>query len=181
MARAKGTVLVGLVKGLRRQAERARQVLPPHLLHYLEERIVLAAWYPLEDYLAMLRLLTKVLPDAPADFYVQIGRSSAKEQMSGVYGRLSQDTSRKAVATLLAAMFDTGEMTVVEREAGRAVTDWVGFAEPCRELCAIFTGYQMERMTRQGFDDVHARHTRCRAEGGSVCRWELTWKSRPQE
>lgn len=181
MPRAKGTVLLGLVKALRAMADRSRQLLPPSLHHYLEERIVLAAWYPLEDYLAMLRVLPKLFPDVPADFYVQVGRSSAKEQMSGVYGRLAGDTSRKATATLLAAMFDTGEMTVVERKAGRAVTDWVGFAEPCRELCAIFTGYQRERMTLQGFDDVAARHVRCRAEGATVCRWELTWKSRPKD
>ena len=178
MARAKGTVLLTLVKALRANADRSRPLLPPHLHHYLEERIVLAAWYPLEDYLVMLRVLPKLFPDAPADFYVQIGRASAKEQMSGVYGRLAGETSRKATATLLAAMFDTGEMKVVEREAGRAVSDWVDFAQPSRELCAIFTGYQMERMTRQGFDDVEARHIRCRAEGGNVCRWVLTWKSR---
>ena len=178
MPRAKGTVMLGLVKTLRAGSERSRQLLPPNLQHYLEERIVMAAWYPLEDYVALLRVLPKLFPDSPADFYVQVGRSSAKEQMSGVYGRLAADTSRKAAATLLAAMFDTGEMTVAERGAGRAVTDWVGFAEPCRELCAIFTGYQMERMTLQGFDDVAARHVRCRAEGASVCRWELTWKAR---
>jgi hypothetical protein len=178
VARAKGTVLLTLVKTMRANSERSRPLLPPTLHHYLEERIVLAAWYPLEDYLVMLKLLPKLFPEAPSDFYVQIGRGSAKEQMSGVYGRLAHEKSRKATATLLAAMFDTGEMKVVERGAGRAVTDWVGFATPSRELCAIFTGYQMERMTLQGFDDVVARHTRCRAEGGSVCRWELTWKGR---
>jgi len=181
MARAKGTVLLTLVKTLRANAERSRQLLPANLHHYLEERIVQAAWYPLEDHLAMLRILPKLFPKAGADFFVQVGRATAKEQMSGVYGRLAGDTSRKAIGTLLAAMFDTGEMTVVERAPGRAVTDWVGFALPTREMCAIFTGYQMERMTLQGFDDVVARHSRCRAEGGTVCRWEITWKSRSKE
>ena len=181
MARAKGTVMLELVKTMRRMADRSRALLPAELHHYLEERIVLAAWYPVEDYVAMLKVLPKLFPDAAADFYVQIGRRSAKEQMAGVYGRLAGDKSRKATATLLAAMFDTGEMKVVEREAGRAVTDWVGFAAPCREVCAIFTGYQQERMMLQGFEDVVARHTRCRAEGASVCRWQLTWKSRSKE
>jgi len=146
MARAKGTVLLTLVKTLRANAERSRQLLPANLHHYLEERIVQAAWYPLEDHLAMLRILPKLFPKAGADFFVQVGRATAKEQMSGVYGRLAGDTSRKAIGTLLAAMFDTGE-----------------------------------RMTLQGFDDVVARHSRCRAEGGTVCRWEITWKSRSKE
>ena len=181
MARAKGTVMVSLVKVIRKHRERLRTLLPANLHRYFDERIVLAAWYPLDDYLAMLRVLAKLFPDAPADFYFQIGRSSAREQMSGIYGRLKGDSSRKAAMTLLSSMFDTGEMQLVEREAGRAVNDWVGFPTPCRELCELFTGYQLERLSLQHFEDVHVRHTRCRAEGASVCRWELSWKGRAQD
>lgn len=181
MARAKGTVMVGLVKTMQEYASRVRPLLKPDLHHYFDERIVLAAWYPLEDYLAMLRVLQRLLLNPPADFYFQIGRNTAREQMAGIYGRLKEDKSRRAAMALLAAMFDTGEMQLVEREPGRAVVDWVGFAEPCRELCATFTGYQTERMALQKFEDIQVRHTRCRAEGGSVCRWELAWKGRSQE
>jgi hypothetical protein len=181
MPRAKGTVMVGLVKTMQEHADKVRPHLAAKHHHYFDERIVLASWYPLEDYLAMLRVLPKLVPNAPPDFFFQIGRDTARQQMTGIYARLKGDPSRKAAATLLGAMFDTGEMKVVEREPGRAVMDWVGFAEPCRELCGMFTGYQLERMVIQGFDDPQARHTRCRAEGGSVCRWELGWKSRSQE
>src|SRR5262249_24589288 len=99
MARVKGTVLLTLVKTLRASRERSGPLLPAHLQHYLEARIVLAALYPLEDYLVMLKLLPKLFPKAPSDFFVQIGRGSAKEQMSGVYGRLAHDKSRKATGT----------------------------------------------------------------------------------
>jgi hypothetical protein len=36
VAKAKGTVLIGLVKALRRNKEKARELLPAKLLHYLE-------------------------------------------------------------------------------------------------------------------------------------------------
>ena len=62
MPNAKGTVMVGLVKRLRRERERARELLAPELAHYLEERINLGAWYPLEDFLALLRLTGKFAP-----------------------------------------------------------------------------------------------------------------------
>ena len=177
MARAKGTVIAGLVKAIQEHRERVEPLLPANPHHYFDTRIVLASWYPLEDYLTLLRFVVKLVPNPPVDFYEQMGRASAREQMGGIYSRLKEDTSRKAALTLLATMYDTGEMKMVERSPGRAVTDWVGFALPCRELCANFTGYQAERMKLQGLDDAKVRHTRCRAEGASVCRWEMTWKS----
>jgi hypothetical protein len=177
MAKAKGTVMAGLVKGIQDNRERARALVPANLHHYFETRVVLASWYPLEDYLTLLRLAVKLEKNPPPDFYEQMGRGSAREQMAGIYSRLKEDTSRRAALTLLGSMYDSGEMKMVERSPGRAVLDWVGFAIPCRELCGTFTGYQAERMSLQGMADVKARHTRCRAEGAEVCRWELTWKS----
>lgn len=180
MPNAKGTVMAGLVKAIQDNPGRARPLVPAHLHRYFDTRIVLASWYPLADYLALLRILIKLEPHPPADFYEQVGRSSAREQMAGIYSRLKGDTSRKAAMTLLGAMYDTGELKMVERSPGRAVLDWVGFAQPSRELCGTFTGYQHERMTIQGLADVRVKHTSCRAEGGATCRWELTWKSRSQ-
>lgn len=178
MANAKGTVMKGVVKAIQDNRERALALVPVSLHHYFDARIVLASWYPLEDYLTLLRLMIKLEPKPAADFYEQIGRASAREQMAGIYSRLKEDTSRKAATTLLGSMYDSGEMKVVERSPGRAVLDWVGFAHPSRELCMTFTGYQAERMSLQGTADVKAQHTRCRADGADVCRWELSWKSR---
>ena len=110
-----------------------------------------------------------------------MGRDAARAHMSGTYSRLAKSTDRKAAVTLSTSMYDSGEMRVVEREAGHAVWEFVGFAAPAREICETFTGYQAERMTLMGFEDVSVRHTRCRATGGQNCFWDLTWKGRDAE
>jgi hypothetical protein len=176
MANAKGTVMVGLVKALRKNKERAREVLPARLAHYLEERIVLASWYPLEDYLELTRAAAKVMPNAGPDVFEKMGRLSAREHMEGTYSRLKKSVSRQAAHTLLSALYDSGEMSVVEREPGHAVIDFARFALPAREICENFTGYHAERMTIQGFEDVRVRHVSCRAEGAPSCRWDIKWK-----
>ena len=176
MAKAKGTVMVGLVKALRRNKEKARELLPPKLAHYLEERIVVASWYPIEDYVALLRTVGKVLPNPDGNVYVEMGRSAARDHMEGTYSRLKKSVNRQAAFTLLTSMYDSGEMKVLERAPGHALVEWVGFAMPTREVCETFTGYQAQRMEMQGFEDVTVRHVRCRAEGGSSCRWDLAWK-----
>ena len=53
-----------------------------------------------------------------------------------------------------------------------------GFALPAREVCEIFTGYNAERMTLLGFEEVRVRHPQCRVDGAPTCRWELAWKGR---
>ena len=176
MANAKGTVMIGLVKALRREKARARELIPPELAHYLDERVVLAAWYPLEDFIAFLRLIERVAPSPGG--CEERGRLAAREHMAGAYSRLSQTTHRRATFSLLASMFDSGQMTVVERKPGAATLEFSNFALPAREVCAIFTGYNAQRMTLLGFDEVPVRHTQCRVDGAPTCRWELAWKGR---
>jgi len=178
VANAKGTVVIGLVKALRRNKEKARQALPQNLLHYLEERIVVASWYPLEDYVALLRAVGKVLHNPNGNTYLEMGRSAARDHMEGTYSRLKKTVSRQAAFTLLTSMYDTGEMRVLERAPGRALVEWQNFALPTREVCETFTGYQAQRMEMQGFEDVAVRHIRCRADGQPSCRWDLSWKGR---
>ncbi|HXX46779.1 MAG TPA: hypothetical protein VEN47_01040 [Myxococcota bacterium] len=178
MPNAKGTVMVGLVKALRREKSRARELMPPQLAHYLDERIVLASWYPLEDFLALLRLTAKVARSGSGRVFEERGRIAAREHMTGAYNRLSQTTHRRATFTLLASMFDSGRTEVVDRKPGSAVLEFSDFALPSRELCEIFTGYNAERMALLGFEEVRVRHAQCRVDGAPTCRWEIAWKGR---
>jgi len=141
MPNAKGTVVVEAVKALLTHGDRARVYLPPKLFPYLEQRIVLASWYPLEDYAELLRTLAKVGAgrENPCE---RMGRDAARAHMDGTYSRFRKSADRRAAFTLLGSMYDSGEMRVVEREAGRAVMDLVAFALPTREICDTFTGYQ---------------------------------------
>ncbi len=174
-------MLVEAVKALLPHRERALPLLGPKLAHYLDDRIVLASWYPVEDYTALLRVMTRVSPPGAMSACEKMGRDAARSHMSGTYSRLAKSADRKAAMTLTSSMYDSGEMKVVEREAGHAVWELSGFAAPAREICETFTGYQAERMVLMGFEDVRVRHTRCRATGAQNCFWDLTWKGRDAE
>jgi hypothetical protein len=180
MANAKGTIVVEAVKALMAMPDRGRvdTYLPLKLAHYLSQRIVLASWYPLEDYAELLRTLMKVGGGGRVNPCEKMGRDSARSHMEGTYHRFSKTADRKAAFTLLSSMYDSGDMRVLEREGGRAVVEVLNFALPTREICDTFTGYQAERMTLLGMDDVEVKHTKCRVIGAISCVWELTWKAR---
>ncbi len=178
MAKAKGTVVVDLVKALRKNKQKALTLLPERLHHYLQERIVIASWYPLEDYIALLCAAGQVLSPDDANVYQTMGRAAARSHMEGTYSRLKDKANRQATFTLLSSMYDTGEMKVAERAPGRAALEYHGFALPTREVCDTFTGYNLERMTMLGFDNPTVHHVSCRANGEPTCRWLLEWKGK---
>jgi hypothetical protein len=180
MPNAKGTVFVEAVKALLAVPERERvdTYLPAHLAHYLNERTVLASWYPLEDFAELLKCLAKVGGGGRVNACEKMGRDAARAQMEGTYKRFNKSADRKAAFTLLSSMYDSGDMRVLEREPGRAVVEVLNFALPTREICDTFTGYQSERMLLLGFDDVAVKHSKCRVVGSLSCIWELTWKAR---
>jgi len=177
MAHAKGTVVVEAVKALQAQGGRGKSLLPAKLAHYLEQRIVLASWYPLEDYAEILRAMMKS-SGGRGNPCEKMGRDAARAHMEGTYSRFSKNADRKAAFSLLSSMYDTGELRVVERDAGHAVVELLNFALPTREICDTFTGYQAERMSILGFEDVHVHHTKCRVIAAVACVWELSWKAR---
>jgi len=178
MAHAKGTIIVEAVKALQAQGDRATTYLPPKLHDYLTKKIVLASWYPLEDYAEILRAMAKANAGARVNPCEKMGRDCARSHMEGTYARFNKTADRRAALTLLSAMYDTGELRVVEREAGHAVVELLNFALPTREICDTFTGYQAERMTILGFEDVQVKHTKCRVIGAAACVWDMSWKGR---
>ena len=178
MAHAKGTVVVEAVKALQAQGARGTSLLPAKLAHYLEQRIVLASWYALEDYAEILRALMKAAGGGRVNPCEKMGRDAARAHMEGTYSRFNKTADRRAAFTLLSSMYDTGELRVVEREAGHAVVELLGFALPTREICDTFTGYQAERMSILGFEDVQVKHTKCRVIGAVACVWDISWKGR---
>ena len=180
MGNVKGTVMIEAVKALQSlpDQERVTSYLPAPMAKYLTQRIVLASWYPLEDYAEILRTMMKVSGGGRVNPCEKMGRDAARAHMEGTYNRFSKSADRKAAFTLLSSMYDSGDMRVLEREQGRAVVEILNFAHPTREICDTFTGYQSERMQMLGFDGVEVKHTKCRVIGSVSCMWEITWKAR---
>jgi hypothetical protein len=58
---------------------------------------VIASWYPLEDYVALLKAAGQVLSrDAGANVYETMGRTAARSHMQGTYSRFKDKASRQA-------------------------------------------------------------------------------------
>src|SRR4051794_31957484 len=111
MAKIKGIGLVGIVKGLRTRADDARAKLPQRLHRYLVERVVVAAWYPEQDYLELLMTFAALF--RIRDFE-QVGAVGAKEGLQKVYRNMLQGGVEGAMSRMKANWrnyHDTGELS----------------------------------------------------------------------
>jgi hypothetical protein len=176
VAKAKGTAVLGLVKFLRRHRDAAAAALPARLLHYLDERVHVSAWYPEEDLLELARVVAPMLPAAAGDPYEVMGRISARDHLEGSYAHLFQGVDdplaipARAFA-LWASMHDSGRLDTSVEPPDAVRVELADFALPSREMCRIVGGYLAETLRVVGFASPRAVEIGCRLDGAPRCAW----------
>ena len=185
LARIKGTAMATAVKTLRALGrEKAEQMLPRRVHHYLgETRVLSASWYPEEDMLdfnrAVAKLLADVAPGRTDDVYAHMGRLVAGQDLKGVYaGLLFSGTLDDMVRRMAAAWgqyHDTGSMVATALPDG-ARFELIGFGLPSNELCCIQTGWFTQYFETAGRTGVKVEHVQCCMRGSPSCVWAASWK-----
>jgi hypothetical protein len=176
LAKAKGTILLGVVKYLRKNREQALRLLPPELHHYLSEKIFLSAWYPEEHLIALIRARLR-LHEAPEDeALAAMGRLVAQGHAEGVYSRLlERGGGGAATEALWSSQHDTGTLTSTRESRTSSRIELIGYAHPSREMCRIVEAYMAETIRFAGMAEVSAKKLSCAARGDAACSWRFTW------
>jgi hypothetical protein len=175
MGKTKGSTVLTPVKLLRGRKDEARAVLPAALHHYLEERIVVASWYPEDDVIGLVKACAAILP-IPGDIYETMGAAGAKGHLQGIYAHLlGRDLAARA-HTLWKTQHDSGELTVSAATADSATYTLSGWDHASREYCRLLGAYFVEVHRLEGSVEPSAVHPKCRASGGDACVWTVRWK-----
>lgn len=183
MAKAKGTTMIGAVRFLRHHRERARDVLPPELRFYLDERVRESSWYPEEHLLGLVRALLELIPGPRPEVLASLGAHTAREHLEGVYAHLRggegspTSLSRRAFA-LWASQHDSGRFELSADAPTELEMRVRAFALPSEEMCGIFGGYFAETLRMQGLADVEVTKTACVLHGAPHCAWRVTAAAR---
>ncbi|HTO07823.1 MAG TPA: hypothetical protein VMR86_12295 [Myxococcota bacterium] len=178
MGNAKGAVLLGPIKFLRKNRERAQELLPPALHRYLEEDVRLSSWYPELDFVALIRAAARLAPGDPEVTIEQFGALGAG-QHSEVYGDLMRSMrSSSSVFALWSAQHDTGKLRGIFESPTQARAELVGFDSTTREHCLLARGYIRGMLVANGYEDVAVSELHCVLSGDTCCAWRMTWKGR---
>jgi uncharacterized protein (TIGR02265 family) len=178
VANAKGAVLIGLVKFLRKRRDAARDVLPAAQHHYLEQDIRLSSWYPEDDFVALIRACARLVPGDFDAAVEHIGLAGAHAHAE-VYGDLLRSVkSNSSVFALWSTQHNTGELRGVWESPTSARVELVDFAAPSREVCLIAMGYLRGGFQLNGYEDISIEKRACAALGADRCLWRVSWKPR---
>ena len=189
----KGTALIGVVAALRPAAERAPELVPEPLRHYLHDDLVDPDWYSFDDYLALMKILASTIDPAKVkgDVFRAFGVNAALRDLRGLQSHVPAEQQPKNVGlysgsfarvTGLASLVRRGlhlreiyysrGYYKVKRTGTHKLEVTLHDFPASRELCAVSTGYLTEvfRSTKVG---VWVERLSCRGTGDADCRWEL--------
>ena len=178
MPKVKGTNVVGAVKLLRANRERALALLPARLHHYLQERLLVSSWYPEDDQIELLRVIAKMMPPAPNPFIV-MGLTTAQADLTGIYRNyLRPDDPQRTLSAaggLWRNYHDSGEMSASNEGPSGAVVRLRGYQAACGEMCRVVEGYLTGCARVAGARDVRTTKLTCCLDGAPECSWRLAW------
>lgn len=186
MAKIKGTGMLNLLRGLKVQSPEALSDLPAPLRRYLDEKILVASWYPADDFMEILRYLCSILPvdvirSPNKDPWEWFGRRCAAIDLVEIYSSMLQHgrpwRTLDRFPRLWRLYFDSGFAEVAiagDTEARVEIRDfpYVEDAAYCRHLA----GYLHTTLELAGAEDVRVEVLN-EATSTQPARWSLSWQS----
>jgi len=175
MANAKGAILLGPVKLLRKRRSEAVDHLPPDLHRYLEDEIRLSSWYPEADFVQLIRAAARLMPGTPNEAIEQIGALGAQVH-ADVYGELIRTLTSSTVFALWSSQHDSGELRIVLESSTSVRAELSGFDSSSEVHCLLTGGYIRGGLVANGMEDVTVEKLHCVLRGASLCAWRADWK-----
>jgi len=176
VANAKGAILVGPVKLLRKRRAEAVAHLPRRLHRYLEDDVRLSSWYPEADFVELIRAAAKLMPGAPEQAIEQIGALGAQVH-ADVYGDLIRTLTKSTVYALWSAQHDSGELRIVLEGPTIVRAELTGFDSSSDVHCLLTGGYIRGGLVANEMENVAVEKLHCVLRGDGLCAWRATWKN----
>lgn len=191
--KVKGIGFEGVVAALRPSFENSPELVAEPLRHHLTEAIVVDAWYPLDDYLVLMKALASTIDPAKAkgDVYRAFGVIAAQRDVFGVQPNVPQEQRPSRTAALQGSLrgvtglaslvrralhlreryYSRGYYTV-KRAAERKLQVTLHEFPVSAELCSVSTGY-LTHVMRTAAPGSRVERVSCSGNGDPDCRWEI--------
>ena len=183
--KVRGTVLrarIGFVKDkFGEQAwTRVLEALPEDDAKFMSGIITHGAWYPFDISVRLDDAIVNVLGGGQMAVFEDIGRASAKENLSTVHGRFLDPRDPmeflKKTPIIYSFYYDTGRRTFEATGPTSGVLTTFDAETFSKPDCATVIGWHKQGLEMAGARDVQMVEEECRAEGGKVCRYRVSWK-----
>lgn len=189
----KGTAMLPIVSAFRAERATLDPLLPAELQHYVDDDVNVAGWYPIEDVLALMRIMARgLMPQVETKrTFEYFGAVAAERDLQGKQdlvrethrvtagfyeGAISKKhdlaTTVRRACGLHQLYYDVGELVarrIDERTLALRTENQPFVGE---ELCHITRGYFLQILRIIGVQ-CDLEKVSCRARGDAVCEWHF--------
>ena len=141
--------------------------------------ILTVKWYPLDLGTRLDEAIVNALADGKPDFFERLGAASAEKNLTGVHRSFLSVGDPHAFLTRTPAIYsmyyEKGRREYKktgDRSATLTTYDAETFSAPD---CLTIVGWHRRALEMCGAKNARVVEVECRATGGSVCRYQLSW------
>ncbi len=183
MAQVKGVAILGLIKFIKKDMKdvlpKVISSLPPETRKYMDEHILLTAWYPYKLYIDLLKTLDKIAGNGDLSFCLEQGRLAAEHDLSTIYKTFLSFVEPKLLVTramsVWSSYFDSGKAEVNIISNAEAVVTIKDFPDIDLSHIKNIQGWLEQFMSMCNFKNVRSEITKCQCYGDPLTDLRFTF------
>jgi hypothetical protein len=178
----KGTALIDLVKLARKHRAAFEERLPPDTRRLVDERILVASWYPEAHLESLLVAADQVLGTGDLSVCRRLGRTAARQALETLYRTTVVPGDVEASLRMLSAtwslLHNTGSVVVDVPGPRNVRVTLRDFGRPSAALCNVFAGWIEGKADAAG-GQAEVTEEQCRRSGAPACVYAVHWTGGP--
>lgn len=175
----KGIAMKGAIDALLEDEEAARAAMGDHLLHYLEQPILVSSWYPEEDHFELLEAIAEVYAQPGKDVWFWMGRSTAARDLRNLYKAMVQEgqpiTTLKRFPKLWRLYRTAGHVKVQTIGTSKGLIRIYDYPFVNARFDKMLAGFLSEAITISGGKKVVVNPTSTGRRVGAPAIWVVSW------
>ena len=175
----KGIAMMDAIAALKRREDEAREQLPAHLHHYLDDSILVSSWYPEVDHQAMMALIAEIYADRSKDVWFWMGQATASHALGNLYKAMVQQgepiTTLKRIPKLWRLYRTVGHVKVQTIGTTKGLVRLYDYPFLTPNFSRLLAGYLSEAITISGGSNVLVNITSLGQKVGAPAIWTVSW------
>ncbi len=176
----KGIAMLEAIEALKRREDASRDRLPPRLLHYLDDSILVSSWYPESDHLALMAAIAEIYTDRGKDVWFWMGQATASHALGNLYRAMVQQgepiTTLKRFPKLWRLYRNVGQIKVQTIGTTKGLVRLYDYPFVTPSFSRMLAGYLSEAITISGGSNVLVNSTSLGQKVGTPAIWTISWR-----
>ena len=146
----------------------------------LSDTLLTASWYDFEVGKQLDITIVDVLGEGAKKVFEEIGAQSAQRNLTGIHASFIEDSNPqsflKKAGTIYKFYYDVGHREYEEASPNSGVLTTYDAETYSVPDCLTVVGWYKEALKMVGAKNVEIEEETCRALGGEVCRYKVSWE-----